>query len=44
MAPAIGALKAVARPAPAPAASNTLQSGQPRRNVLPTRRPMVAAI
>jgi hypothetical protein len=39
-----GALNAVARPAPAPAASNTLQSGQPRRNSLPTRCPMVAAI
>ena len=44
MAPAIGALNAVARPAPAPAASSTLQSGQPRRNSLPTRCPMVAAI
>jgi hypothetical protein len=44
MARAIGALNAVARPAPEPAASSTLQSGQPRRNSLPTRCPMVAAI
>jgi hypothetical protein len=44
MAPTIGALNAVARPAPAPAASNTLQSGQPRRNSLPIRCAMAAAI
>ena len=44
MAPAIGALNAVARPAPAPAASNTRQSGQSRRKVLPTRWPKVAAM
>ena len=42
MAPAIGALNAVARPAPAPAASNTRQSGQLRRKILPTRWPKVA--
>ncbi len=44
MAPAIGALKAVARPAPAPAASNTLQSGQLRWNTFPKRRAMLAPI
>src|SRR5271163_2087058 len=44
MAPAIGALNAVARPAPAPAASNTRQSGQLRRKILPTRWPRLAAM
>ena len=44
LAPAIGALNAVARPAPAPAASNTRQSGQLRRKILPTRWPKVAAM
>ena len=44
MAPAIGALNAVARPAPAPAASNTRQSGQLRRKILPTRWPRVPAM
>jgi hypothetical protein len=43
-APAIGALKAVARPAPAPAAISTRQSGQLRRNSEPTKWAMVAPI
>ena len=44
IAPAMGALKAVASPAPAPAASSTRQSGQLRRNTNPVKRPMMAAI
>ena len=36
-APAIGALKAAPRPAPAPAAINTRQSGHGRRNLRPTK-------
>ena len=43
-APAIGALKAVASPAPAPAASSTLQSTQSRRNKRPILFAMLALI
>jgi hypothetical protein len=43
-APAIGALKAVARPAPAPAANSALQSGHSRRKIFPTRWATLAPI
>ena len=43
-APAMGALKAVARPAPAPAASRARQSSSLQRNVAPSRCDTVAPI
>src|SRR3984885_1078460 len=44
IAPAIGALNAVARPAPAPAARSTLQSGQLQPNSFPIRGAMGAPL
>jgi len=43
-APAIGALNAVASPAPAPAASSTCRSDQLRRQILPIRSAIAAPI